>query len=145
MIKEKVVALVLGVLLGSVLGVWVVSFSRKIRLDEKKFTVLKKKNVEKKIKKELLRPGFFEVSSPKDNTLVSTKIIKIKGRAPANSLLIAQSPLTEKVILSKKEEFELEFPVAMGENVIHLTLYNKNIQSGVLEKKFRVYLLENEK
>jgi len=83
----------------------------------------------------------LEISSPTDATIVKTKSIKITGKASKEALIVIQSPVKELVFKNEKIDFNEDFPLAAGENVIRISVYPKDTQLRIQEKELRVYYL----
>jgi len=70
--------------------------------------------------------------------------VVIKGKAAKDSLIVIQSPVQDIIIKNDKEEFSATMSLAIGENVIHISVYPKDQQGKGQEKELRVYYLDEQ-
>jgi hypothetical protein len=134
--KETLIAIILGAFLG-------ITIALITTLTTKKQIMKQKKIIAPKITPSLppLQPEIqtLEIIQPPNDYITNKDIILIKGKAGKKSLIVAQSPTSEKVIQTKEKDFSLEFPLSLGENLIKITSYgDKNID----EKTLKVYYLK---
>jgi len=134
--KETVIAIILGVILGIIIAL-------ALTFTTKKQVMKQKKIITPKVTPSLppLQPEIqtLEIIQPSNNHITNKDSVLIKGRTGKKSLIVAQSPTSEKVIQTKEKDFSLEFPLSLGENLIKITSYgNKNID----EKTLKVYYLK---
>jgi len=140
--RETIIAISFGILLGAVAG-GVVLFKTNANDQAKVIPVATdgKKVVTQAPDSGSTRAQLV-ISEPVGNTVASSKTIKIVGRAPVGSLIIAQSPTAEKVLKNEKNEFSMELPLAVGENVINVSMY---VGGGVPQEQIlRVYYVPSE-
>ena len=81
----------------------------------------------------------LEVTEPEDQIITAKKSIIIKGKGNKDSLIVIQSPIKQVVFKSDQEDFSYDFPLALGENVIHIAMYPKGQQSSVQERDLKVF------
>jgi hypothetical protein len=86
----------------------------------------------------------LDVSEPETGTIITDKTVKITGKAPKDSLIIAQSPANTITTRNDKEDFSIDFPLAFGENVIRLTVYPKDPTIALAEKEIKIYQLDEQ-
>jgi hypothetical protein len=86
----------------------------------------------------------LQITEPKNDTITSKKSINIVGRADKNSLIVVQSPLDESIVKSTKEAFTIPFNLALGENIIDVTVYPATSSARVQQKKVTVYYLDEQ-
>lgn len=86
----------------------------------------------------------LQISEPKDDTITNKKTITISGKAEKDSLVVVQSPLDEKVVKSTKDTFSIPFDLAIGENVIDVTVYPSTSSARIQQKKVTVYYLDEQ-
>jgi len=140
--KETTIAILLGVTFGIVLSLVMVS-----RTKSKSTSISNKKNIndQSQIVTPVPHTGSifsFDLITPSNNVIVNQKFITISGKISANSLIMIQSPIKDIVLNSTKTSFSSEFPLALGENVIHIVAYPKDTQFKSQEKELRVYYIE---
>lgn len=135
--KEAIIAIVFGIVLGSILAVFLIA-KNKERLLEKNKTITP---LEKGQMSQAKNGGIqqLEITDPGDKTIVYKNTVTIKGRFTKNSLIIIQSPIKDMVIKNDREQFNVDFPLALGENVIRIGAYPENKQLRSQEKEMRVY------
>ena len=144
--REKITAVILGVLMGIISAFLLISYSNKVKLNKKKLVIVSKQKTIKAVKnRKAVQSSYLQIILPSDNTVVNKKEVNIKGEAPKDSLIVIQSPIQDLVFKNKKKLFSKQFPLAIGENVIRVNVYNRDIQTGSLEKEIKVYYLETEK
>jgi hypothetical protein len=142
--KETIIAIGLGVFLGIAVGVAILLNTTRPNGESKVNTPeldLQKTAVAKQNESGAIR---FELTGPENNSTVASNTITIKGNATKDSLLVIQSPLSNSVFKTKQDTFEVDFPLALGENVSNLTLYPKGSPNNYQEKTLRIYYLKNE-
>lgn len=81
----------------------------------------------------------LQIQSPKNNSIVSEKSIQIIGKAQKNSLIVLQSPTTEKAMKIEKENFNIDFSLSMGENIISINAYSDS--STPQEQLMKIYYI----
>ncbi|MFA6017286.1 MAG: hypothetical protein WC744_04340 [Patescibacteria group bacterium] len=141
--KETIIAIFLGLLFGGVVAVFISLKSKDIELSTNKVIAPPKENV--------LSPNLtgteiqsLELSEPADNAIFDKSIIRIKGTAVKDSLIVIQSPIKDLVVKNTQGKFDLEFPLALGENSIKIVVYPKEKQFKPQEKFIKVYFIDSE-
>lgn len=86
----------------------------------------------------------LQITEPKDDTIVSKKTINVAGKAEKNALVVVQSPLNENVVKSTKDTFSIPFDLAIGENVIDVTVYPATSSGRIQHKTVTVYYLDEQ-
>lgn len=141
--KETAFAIVLGIGLGIIVAVFLVIKNRQVQIQNAKPITaslsITPTPLIKNINSEIL-----EISEPETGIIVKTNSINIKGKVAKESLIIIQSPIKTQVIKSSSEELNVNFPLAFGENAIHITVYPKDVQMSVKEKDLQVYYLDEQ-
>ena len=138
--KETMMAVIFGIGLGVVVALLVVFQSKEKQLAKTKLINNQTKTLTPKVK--VTTTPFLEILSPSDKVVLETNSTAIKGKANKNSLIVIQSPIKELVFKNEKEDFEKDFSLAMGENVIELTNYPEDKNLPAVHKLLRVYYLE---
>lgn len=140
--KETIVAIFLGLLFGGVVAVFISFKSKEIELTKNKVIAPPKEKVS---------PDFIgielqslELTEPADRTIFENNTIHLKGTAAKDSLIVVQSPIKDLVVSNKQEKFDLEFPLALGENSIKIVVYPKEKQFRPQEKSIKVYFIDSE-
>jgi Na+-transporting methylmalonyl-CoA/oxaloacetate decarboxylase gamma subunit len=139
--KESITAVVLGIGLGLVVAIFLIGFIRqssKVGADVAVPTIDPKPKTTDVIGKSL------EVSSPQDKEVFSTRRITVKGKAGKGSLIMIQSPLTEVVQKLNKDDYSIPFDLAIGENVIVITVYPSDKTQREQQKTVKVYYIDEE-
>lgn len=135
--KEAIIAIVFGIVLGSILAVFLIAKNKERLLDKSKsISPLEKGTQSSQASGNIQQLGITE---PGDKTIVYKNTITIKGTFTKNSLIIIQSPIKDTVIKNGSEQFSTDFPLALGENVIRIGAYPKDKQLRSQEKEIRVY------
>ncbi|PIP63232.1 hypothetical protein CO165_04300 [Candidatus Roizmanbacteria bacterium CG_4_9_14_3_um_filter_33_18] len=141
--KETIIAIFLGLLFGGVVAVFISLKSKDIELSTNKVIAPSKEKI--------LSPNLtgteiqtLELSEPVNNAIFEKDIIRFKGTAAKNSLIIIQSPIKDLVVKNIQGKFNLEFPLALGENSIKIVVYPKEKQFKPQEKFIKVYYIDSE-
>jgi len=140
--KETIIAIILGITFGIIFSLIMVS-----RTKSQSASIGNKKNVNEtsQIVTPIPQTGTnftFDVTSPSNNIIVNKKSISITGKISSNALILIQSQIKDTILQSTKNTFSTEFPLALGENVIHIVVYPKDSQFKLQEKELRVYYIE---
>lgn len=135
--KETIIAIIFGIVLGSIVAIFLIA-KNKERLLEKNKTI---SPLEKGAQpfQATVNALQLEITEPGDHSIVYKNTITIKGSFTKNSLLIIQSPIKDLVMINESEQFSTNFPLALGENVIRIGAYPQNKQLRSQEKEIRVY------
>lgn len=139
--KETLIAIIFGVGLGVILAVVFIMQSKENQLTKAKPINNLSKTVTPKLK--MVTTPTLEISEPTDNLIVDSNSINIKGKANKNALIVINSPIKDMVFKNEKEEFKVNFPLALGENVIQLTVYPDDKTGSSINKTLQVYYLTN--
>ncbi|MEK7495691.1 MAG: hypothetical protein AAB603_03815 [Patescibacteria group bacterium] len=141
--KETIIAIFLGLLFGGIVAVFISLKSKDIELSTNKVIAPSKEKI--------LSPNLtgteiqtLELSEPADNAIFEKDIIRFKGTAVEDSLIIIQSPIKDLVVKNTQGKFDLEFPLALGENSIKIVVYPKEKQFRPQEKFIKVYYIDSE-
>ena len=140
--KETMVAIFLGLLFGGVVAVFISFKSKDIELAKNKVIAPPPDKVSPDLIGIKLRP--LELTEPADRAIVENNTIRLKGTAAKDSLIVVQSPIKDLIISNKQEKFDLEFPLALGENSIKIVVYPKEKQFRPQEKFIKVYFIDSE-
>lgn len=140
--KETTIAIFMGITFGVILSLIMVS-----RTKSRSTNLTNKKNVNdaSQIVTPIPQTGkdfSFEVTTPPNNVIVSKNAISISGKISADSLVVIQSPIKDVILNTTKTTFSADFPLALGENVIHIVVYPKDSQYKSQEKELRVFYIE---
>jgi len=139
--RETIIAIVLGVSFGLIVGVVVLFQTNKG--EDTKVIPISKDNTEKVVseapKNNSMTQTNLKITSPADNSLVSEREIEIKGKANANTLIVVQSAASQVVSKIEKADFAIKFPLATGENVIQVSAYSDS--STPQENTMRIYYI----
>ncbi len=141
--KETVFAIFLGLLFGGLVAVLISFKSKDIELAKSKVIAPPPDKVPSP-NSSGIEPQPFELMEPADRSIVENNTIHLKGTTAKDSLIIVQSPIKDLIISNKQEEFDLEFPLALGENSIKIVVYPKEKQFRPQEKFIKVYFIDSE-
>jgi len=141
--KETLVAIFLGLLFGGIVAVFISLKSKEIELSTNKVIAPPKEKVSSANSNGIeMQP--LELSEPADNAIFDKDTIRFKGTAAKDSLIIIQSPIKDLVVKNAQEKFDLEFPLALGENSIKIVVYPKEKQFRPQEKFIKIYFIDSE-
>jgi len=139
--KETVVAIFLGIILGVIVALVIITQSRQQEISKAK-PITPGGNITPTVAIVNSEQQSLEISAPQDKSIVSTDSVTIKGRAYKDALIIIQSPVKDLALKNQKTEFSTDFPLALGENVIKIVVYPKDPSIRSQEKELRVYYLD---
>lgn len=135
--KEIIVAIVFGVIMGLIVAVVMVlrvrqSGGQSLFGGNQVTPSVSAKNTQ-------LQP--LEITSPAPDSITGTDKITIKGKALKDSLIVVESPINDLAVKNSKEDFSINFPLSLGENVISITAYPKDTKLNSQTSTLRVYYL----
>lgn len=136
--KETIAAIIFGIVLGSLLAIILITKNRERQLEKSK-TISPQEKGKQTSQATNLNIRQLEITEPGDKSIVYKNTIAIKGSFTKNSLIIIQSPIKDLVFKNDKEEFSVDFPLALGENVIRVGGYPQDKQLRSQEKELRTY------
>ncbi|MDO8610688.1 MAG: hypothetical protein Q7R95_09150 [bacterium] len=141
--KETIAAIVFGIILGSVVGIFLITKNKEKQLDKNKAIVTVNTTTQTS-KAASVNTQTLEITVPADKAIVYQNSITIKGNVAKNSLIVIQSPIKDVVFKSDTNQISIDFPLALGENVIRISSYPQDKQLRSQEKEIRIYYF-NEK
>jgi hypothetical protein len=138
--KETVVAIIFGILFGSVFSFFFINSkkeqSQSTNLPANLATTIPEKKVTQ------ISTQNLEINMPENNSISDKKQVVIKGKAPKKSLMVIQSPIKDIIFENENESFTIDFPLAYGANQISIFSYPKNSPIPMF-KNLTIYYLEN--
>lgn len=141
--KETLVAVFLGLLFGGAMAIFISLKSKEIELSTNKVIAPPKDSISNPSLTGIeIQP--LELSEPANNAIFEKNTIRFKGTAIKDSLIVIQSPIKELVFKNTQGKFDLEFPLALGENSIKIVVYPKEKQFRNQEKFIKVYYIDSE-
>jgi hypothetical protein len=141
--KETVIAIIFGLFLGGLLALFLSIKNKEMELAKSKVISSQNKILPSNQLSQLeFQP--LEIGEPADRIIVDKPSINIKGKAMKNSLIIVQSPIKDQILTNEKDSFSLDFPLALGENVIKIVAYPKDNQFRSQEKEIKIYYIDSE-
>lgn len=141
--KETLVAIFLGLLFGGIVAVFISLKSKEIELSANKVIAPPKEKVSS-VNSNGIEMQSLELSEPANNAIFDKNTIRFKGTAAKDSLIIIQSPIKDLTFKNTQEKFDLEFPLALGENSIKIVVYPKEKQFRPQEKFIKIYFIDSE-
>lgn len=141
--KETIIAIILGLGLGAVVAFFLIFKTEEKKIENTKTIANTIKTTTSSAQnKANLNFQPLEIKEPADKMIVSNDSIDIKGKAVKNSLIIIQSQTKELTFENTKEDFSVNMPLVLGENVVNITAYNKKMQIEPQTKELKIYYLE---
>ena len=142
--KETFLAILLGGVFGFIFALVILGSISQTSLGDKNksLTPQKKELTASPIKQTSLK--FLKINQPKNFLITDTDKVTIEGEGEKNSLIVIQSPIKDLVFQNKEEKFKIDFPLALGENVIKIVSYSQNRNLKTQEKTLFIYYLPNE-
>lgn len=141
--KETIIAIFFGILFGSLVAVVLLTKNKEFQLTKTK-TIVETNSVGNQNKTSVPLAKTLEIMEPQDNFVTDKDVLTIKGKADKDALIIVQSPTKDVVIKNEKEQFSVNLPLSLGENIIDVTLYSKGTQTRIQEKELHVYYLSEQ-
>lgn len=145
--KESIIAIVLGLVLGIVVAVGAVSITvsrqkaRNSQIQEAENTASSGAQLQTTIVPPTVTVlQSLQIDAPQSGMITQDKTVAIKGNAGANTLLVVQSPIKTTLTKLDKATFSVDFPLALGENVIAVSAYHEGASVPV-QKKLYIYRL----
>ena len=136
-------AILLGVSFGVVLSFIMIAKTKDSQLGKAKPLTNEKKTIP--ITEEInTQTQVFKITEPQDRQIFNTKSITIKGVGEKDGTIVVQSPIKDIVYKTDKENFAIDMPLALGENVIDITFYSKNSKGTGQQKELRIYYLDEQ-
>ncbi|MBI3366173.1 hypothetical protein HY041_00910, partial [Candidatus Roizmanbacteria bacterium] len=123
--KETISAIIFGIVLGSFLAIILITKNREQQLEKSK-TIAPLEKGKQTSQATNLNIRQLEISEPGNKSIVYKNTIVIKGMFTKNSLIIVQSPIKDLVFKNENEEFSVDFPLVLGENIIRIGAYPQN-------------------
>jgi hypothetical protein len=139
--KETIIAIVFGIFFGAVIASLIHIKNKQSQLSNNK-TIIPSTTVSKTDKNIQSVAQGIKITQPENYSIVDTESVVIKGSAEKDSLIVAQSPTKDLVIKNSKDNFSINFPLSLGENIIIITVYPKDPQIRVQENELRIYYLK---
>lgn len=140
--KETSVAIVIGSVLGLSIALFLVINTKNAQFFGKKVIDQPSEVAPIVTVSQPIQHVAFAIQSPDTGSITQDKTITIKGNAPKGSLIVFQSPIKDMIVTTDKDTFSVDFPLAFGENLIHVTLYGKDMNGVGQEKELRIYQLD---
>ncbi len=139
--KETSIAILLGISFGLILSFFMITKTKDKSLEKTK-TLSNEKKATIATHNLITQEQTFKISSPQNKAIVNTKTVTIKGTVEKDALVVIQSPVKDMVFKSDRTNFSVDFPLAMGENIIQISVYPKDAQERIQQKELRVYYLD---
>ena len=141
--KETIIAIILGLIFGGIVAVFISLKSKDIELSKNKVIApLEEKSSSSSLVGAEMEP--LEISEPANNAIVEKNAVHFIGTATKDSLIVIQSPIMDLAVINVSGKFDLEFPLALGENSIKIVVYPKEKQFRTQEKYMKVYYIDSE-
>lgn len=138
--KETIMAVMLGAFLGIFVAGFMLLKTRKTE-QPKVVPIAASAQITPQQSRTPTQDFNFEVSEPQDNLISDIEDITIKGKTTKGTLLVIQSPISLKTVKTDKDDFSVEFPLALGENVISVSAYPPDSNGSLKERQLTVFYL----
>lgn len=139
--KETSLAIGMGILFGLIFSFIVILNTQKNSTVTQKKQSTKVRPVGTTEQQIIAQP--ITITEPNDGDIISKAAVTIKGKVEKGSFVIVQSPAKDGTFTAKTEDFSYEMPLSLGENIIHLSSYEKGVQGKIQEKELKVYYLNS--
>lgn len=138
--RETIFAIVIGIVFGAGIGLFVL-FKSNGGEQTKVIPVSGDTETNKVVNTSVSNDQMvLTVSTPSDHAVVHKKEIQIKGKADPNSLIVIQSPVSNQIFKNEKQDFSVDFPLALGENMVSISSYSDS--STPQEITLQIYYVE---
>lgn len=137
--KETIIAIIFGMLFGGVVAVLLIVKNKTDKLNSAK-TLSPAVTVTPSVRN-VTAGTILEIVSPEGGIITNKNSVTIKGKAPKGALLVVESPIKDLVMTVEKEDFAVPFPLALGENYIVVTSYQKGASVQTQVKELKIYYL----
>jgi hypothetical protein len=142
--KETSIAVIFGIILGVIVAFFVIFQNKENRMNKNKPLNISSKITPTTKPSNLATIVPLQLTEPSDNAITNKNNIKIKGKVNKDSLIIFQSPIKDLIVKNDKEDFSIDFPLALGENVIRITVYPKDKTLSSFQKELKVFYLDEQ-
>jgi len=142
--KETFLAAFFGVFFGLVFSFLLLANISQNQLEQKTKQLLPQKKEVSIIPVKTTSLKTLTINTPKNFLAAEREEIIIEGEAEKDALIVIQSPIKDLVFQNKKEKFKVNFPLALGENIIKVVAYPKNRNLKTQEKTLYIYYLPKE-
>jgi len=142
--KETIIAIIFGIGLGTILAFFVINRNNETKLTKNKVIApsgIVNKTITTPVNTQIQA---FEITSPQDGVIVDKASILIAGKAEKNSLIIIQSPIKDLSLKNTQTNFSTDFPLALGENTINISVYSSDKNTVPQEKTLKIYYLDSQ-
>ena len=140
--KETATAVFFGIFLGIVVAVVMVFNSR--QQESSKFKSLTSANVTPTVIANKSSIQLFELSEPQDDSIYDKNTVKISGKTNKEDLIVIESPIKTLIFKNQSTNVSVDFPLALGENVIRISIYPKDQSLRLQEKELKIYYLDEQ-
>ena len=141
--KETIIAVFLGIAFGGILAFFLIVKNKEFQLNKNKVIAPTGTMTQTSVK-ETINIVPLEITEPNENSVVNKNSVRIKGKVTKGSLIIIESPINDMVFKNEKEDFSVDFPLALGENAIKFVVYPSDKQVRAQEKDLKIYYLNEE-
>lgn len=147
MTRESIIAIVLGLALGVIVALVAVVYT--VNVQKQQNTSMQKKTNEATSSSSIVSVTIpptvtvlrsLEIIAPQSGSTTQDNSTTIKGTAGTNTLIIVQSPIKTQIVKTDKDAFDINFPLALGENAITVSAYHEGSVLPV-QKKLYIYRL----
>lgn len=136
--RETIIASTIGIILG--VGVAVAVLLRTMPIQQAQENVIAEEDVSPTpVPQREVEEYVLDVTEPQNDIISDSDTIRVEGKASEDSLMVIQSPVGQEVFQNDAEAFSIDFPLALGENVILVALYPNDDPAGYQEKEINVY------
>jgi hypothetical protein len=141
--KETIIAITLGIGLGIIVAVFIVFKNRQSQI-QKGTALTTSLSISPTAPAQNNNIIALDIVEPTNGTIVNKNSVTIKGTVAKDALVVIQSPIKNLTIKTTSETLDTAFPLALGENVIHIVVYPKDSHVSVKEKELQVYYLDEQ-
>jgi hypothetical protein len=141
--KETSIAIIFGIVMGGILAVFILTKNKATRLEKTK-TIAPSITITPKTAVNNTTTQPLELTQPQDNSVVYKNSVTLSGKAPTGAVIMIQSPIKDSIVKNDKDQFNIDFPLAFGENTITFTVYSKDTTFKIQQKTLRIYYLDEQ-
>ena len=140
--KETSIAIGMGIIFGLVFSFLVIANTQKNQSVSQKTPPQKTRLATTTDQQIMEQP--VTITEPNDGAIIANPTVTLKGKTDTGSFIVVQTQINEVTFTTKSEQFEQDIPLALGENIIHVNVYPKDLNGRIQEKELRVYYLNTQ-
>ena len=140
--KETSIAVGMGIVFGLVFSFLVIVNTQKNQSVSQKTPTQKTRPATTTDQQIMEQP--VTITEPNDGAIIANPTVTLKGKTDKGSFVVVQTQTNEITFTTKSDQFEQDIPLVLGENIVHVNVYPKDLNGRIQEKELRVYYLSTQ-